>query len=185
MQAIKNIDALATEAVAFFEKHGISLEHAAAIKMVEQLQRTAPAVAPESVPSDPHWSVHAGAMTDAQYLARGGNCCPSCGSGDISGNSFTVDGRTAFQGVTCADCDASWNDTYALSGFDDLEDGINNEAITAVVEDVQERAKKYEFSVDSEEQALECIADSECEVGEELSEAEKKLAVERLLNKAE
>jgi hypothetical protein len=127
-----------------------------------------------------NWTAAAGAMTDAQYVARGGNCCPSCGSHDISGGSITVDGRTAYQGVTCADCDAEWNDTYQLTGYDDLEGGVNKESVEAVVEDVKRRAEKHGFNVTSEEQARECVEESSDQLNLALSDAEKTLAVGQL-----
>lgn len=182
MQANNTLEAQATAAAAILEKHGMKLEHAALIELVNELRSTAPADAEAgSHYTNPEWSVAAGPMTDGQYLARGGNCCPSCGSGDISGSSITVDGREAYQQVTCSDCNAEWNDMYTLTGHSDLEGGINLENISTVVDDVKRRAEKYGFSVDSVAQAHECIADSSDELGEELSDPEIKIAVERLL----
>jgi transposase-like protein len=56
-------------------------------------------------------------MSQAAYVAAGGNLCPYCGSTDISGGSFTVDGPTAHQEVSCSECDEEWTDTYTLAGF--------------------------------------------------------------------
>ncbi|MEX3983754.1 formate dehydrogenase accessory protein FdhE [Paraburkholderia sp. EG287A] len=128
-----------------------------------------------------NWTASAGAMTDEQYVTRGGNCCPSCGSHDISGGSITVDGRSAYQGVTCADCDAEWNDTYTLTGYDDLEGGIDKDNVDAVVADVKDRGERHGFNVDDEAQANDCVDGSAEILGLTLSDAEKKLAVRQLL----
>ena len=56
-------------------------------------------------------------LTDEQkkaYLKNSGKC-PYCKSEDISGGFVQVDGDTAWQELTCNDCDEQWNDVYTLS----------------------------------------------------------------------
>lgn len=60
-------------------------------------------------------------LTDEQYVSKGGGGCPSCNSTQIEGGSIEVEGSTASQGVRCLDCNANWNDVYALAGYAELE----------------------------------------------------------------
>jgi hypothetical protein len=139
------------------------------------------------LPAEPipnaQWSPSTGAMTDAQYSTRGGCHCPSCGSSaGISGGQLEVDGGTAWQRVECSECEASWSDTYTLTGYSDLEGGIYSEAVESVVEDVKDRRSKYGFSVDGEARAREVVSES-CDLLDiELSEAEIKIAVLALVS---
>lgn len=58
------------------------------------------------------------AMTDEQYLAKGGNVCPFCGSEEISGEgSVQVDSNEAWQTIVCRSCDKEWMDVYRLIGY--------------------------------------------------------------------
>lgn len=129
------------------------------------------------------WSASTGAMTDAQYITRRGCHCPSCGtSTGISGRQIEVDGGTARQRVDCSECEASWSDTYSLTGYVDIEGGIDSETVESIVEDVNDRSKKYGFPVDSEERAREVVSES-CDLLDlELSEAEIRIAVSALVS---
>ncbi len=62
-------------------------------------------------------------LTPAEYAQRNAAICPVCRGRDITGDSVDIDGRQAFQKVTCnnPDCEASWVDCYELSGYDNLE----------------------------------------------------------------
>lgn len=60
-------------------------------------------------------------LTDEQYVAKGGGVCPVCKSTQIEGGSIQVDGPGAWQGVRCLECEATWNDLYALKGYAELE----------------------------------------------------------------
>lgn len=42
--------------------------------------------------------------------------CPHCGSSNLRGGSFTVDGDECGQPVDCGDCGAEWVDVYTFSG---------------------------------------------------------------------
>lgn len=64
------------------------------------------------------------ALSDAEYVEKGGSICPSCGSANIcTTSSMEVDGGSAWQNCKCNDCDAEWNDVYSLKGYDNLERG--------------------------------------------------------------
>lgn len=145
-----------------------------AIELVLQEDGSGDAVATQ-------WSPTTGEMTDAQYTAGHGCLCPSCGSSaGISGGPLEVDGGVAWQRVDCSECGASWSDNYALTGYSDLEGGIDSEAVKSVIEDVRTRSEKYGFSVDGEAQAREVVSES-CDVlGLVLSAAEIKIAVSAL-----
>lgn len=56
-------------------------------------------------------------ITDAEYIKRGGNECPRCGSSNLEGSSWDADGRFAWQEVVCCDCEHEWVDTYTLSSI--------------------------------------------------------------------
>lgn len=64
------------------------------------------------------WSPKLGPMTQAQFMANALNGgCPVCGSDDIEGGSFDVDGAEASQEVSCKDCHAGWVESYSLSSY--------------------------------------------------------------------
>lgn len=47
-----------------------------------------------------------------------GSTCPFCGSNELSGDGqVEVDGDMAWQAISCAACEAGWNDQYKLVGF--------------------------------------------------------------------
>ena len=150
---------------------------AEALKAPEtRITEAAPARQTES-----EWSPMQGAMTDALYLKRGGNCCPSCGGGNTSGGRMEVDGNSSWQKITCGDCEAEWADMYGLRGYDALEGGVDTEAIESVVDDIKQRGEGYGFSIGSEGQARECIEES-CELLDILlSSVETTIAIRQLL----
>lgn len=58
------------------------------------------------------------ALTNEEYVAKGGNICPHCGSTDIVGGSDVEIGTgTAMQGVSCSECGVEWVDQYKLVGY--------------------------------------------------------------------
>lgn len=58
---------------------------------------------------------------DKKYVSKDGGGCPACGSDQIEGGSFDVDGNTMRQEMVCMDCDAGWEDVYRRVGFNNLE----------------------------------------------------------------
>ena len=52
------------------------------------------------------------------YLKDSGKC-PRCKSTDITGDSIEVDGDSAWQNVSCSECNETWTDVYTLSYIDD------------------------------------------------------------------
>ena len=59
-------------------------------------------------------------MTQKQYL-KNPNVCPVCGGADITGGETNVDSGSAWQEITCENCNATWNDVYTLTGYADLK----------------------------------------------------------------
>ena len=57
--------------------------------------------------------------TQRQYLKHPGEC-PFCKNENIDGDSVEIDGKNACQIVRCLNCDATWQDSYTLSGFEVL-----------------------------------------------------------------
>lgn len=49
-----------------------------------------------------------------KYLNGGGGACLFCGSWDVEGSSWDMNGEQVSQDVTCLKCDKSWTDFYTL-----------------------------------------------------------------------
>lgn len=59
---------------------------------------------------------HVGKLADQQPgPAIDNEKCPNCGSTDIQGEQFTVDGQQAHQPCSCNECYASWTDTFVMA----------------------------------------------------------------------
>lgn len=56
-------------------------------------------------------------MTEAEYVAGGGQECPYCRSRDITAGSFDSDLDSAWQAVECLSCEKTWQDVYRLVGY--------------------------------------------------------------------
>ena len=57
-------------------------------------------------------------LTDEQriaYVLNGGSSCPLCGDETIDGTSVQIDNGTAWQNVSCNECNAEWQDIYSLT----------------------------------------------------------------------
>jgi hypothetical protein len=64
-------------------------------------------------------------LTNKQYLKAKGRKCPNCHSTEIEGQEVNVEAGTAFQEMGCNECNASWMDTYVLTGYTNL--GVSEE----------------------------------------------------------
>lgn len=53
----------------------------------------------------------------SKYVTKGGIRCPWCESSDITGGFVEVDTGTAWQPMSCTECDAEWEDQYVLTGI--------------------------------------------------------------------
>jgi formate dehydrogenase maturation protein FdhE len=49
-----------------------------------------------------------------EYLARGGNQCPYCGSPHIEAGVMDAEGTDVYCEVSCHTCERSWTDFYSL-----------------------------------------------------------------------
>ena len=57
-----------------------------------------------------------------EYVNNGGSRCPFCGSEVLEGlYAPVVEEGTAYQEVTCFDCESKWRDEYKLIGFKVVE----------------------------------------------------------------
>jgi hypothetical protein len=83
--------------------------------------------------------------------------------------------------MDCSEYGAHWSDSFVLTGYSDLEGGIDFEAVESAVEDVRSLSEKYGFSVDSEAQAREVVSESCGILGIHLSEPELRIAVSKLM----
>ena len=161
---------------AFLADHGIMAKEPTFVNLLARMETASKAALAAETSN---WTAAGGPMSDAQYVARRGVCCPSCGSTeDTSGSQLTVDNGTASQPMVCGACDAEWADMYTLTGYSDLEGGVNLETIQAVVDDVKQALFVNKFATEGEARtAIDAACDS---LGEQLSDAEMKIAVERL-----
>ncbi len=63
-------------------------------------------------------------LDEQQYVATGGIRCPACESAaGVEGGEINVDAGIAWQSCSCAECGASWNDNYQLTGYSNLDEG--------------------------------------------------------------
>jgi transposase-like protein len=63
------------------------------------------------------------AMSGKQYRKEHGARCPNCHSNNISGNGAeeTGDDATMYVPIICKSCNATWTDTYRLTGYVELK----------------------------------------------------------------
>jgi hypothetical protein len=54
------------------------------------------------------------------YIQRGGVACPFCQSSNIEGRQFDVQAGTAWQPMSCTDCNREWNDVYRLDAISEI-----------------------------------------------------------------
>jgi len=59
-------------------------------------------------------------LTNEKYVAHGALICPSCESMNIESGAVENDCATAWASVKCHDCGATWDDVYALTGYENL-----------------------------------------------------------------
>lgn len=52
------------------------------------------------------------------YLSGKSGQCPKCKSLNIVGEHIEVDGQTAWQEVSCSNCEFIWNDIYTLTDIE-------------------------------------------------------------------
>ncbi len=58
---------------------------------------------------------------EEEYVKNGGSTCPYCGSQEIEGEgSLDNMGSSAYQRIRCTHCEKEWDDTYILTGFDEV-----------------------------------------------------------------
>lgn len=84
-------------------------------RFVRLLERLADEVTPEA-------SRSLTAEQKAKYLESGGRGCPFCGSDDIEGDRIDAEGDTVAQRVRCLDCGKAWDDVYALSDVEEVDE---------------------------------------------------------------
>jgi hypothetical protein len=68
-------------------------------------------------------------LSDKEYLAHGGAICPKCYGRSIDApDAIQQDGSTAFQRITCNDCEYEWDDMWELRGYEPRFVGNSQEA---------------------------------------------------------
>ena len=129
-----------------------------------------------------------GPMSDATFLSQGGNRCPFCGSTEIDSDAPEADGPDAWDETTCDACGSSWNTDYSITGYSNARAGkkvavpYRQDVIDELVEDVRHKARKYEFSVHTEDEARDLVETAAERLGIEPNDDEIALAVEALLS---
>ena len=56
-----------------------------------------------------------------KYLKNGWSKCPSCKSVSIEGESVQIDGKGAWQDMSCIECGLLWTDIYVLARIEVAE----------------------------------------------------------------
>ena len=57
-------------------------------------------------------------LSTTEYLAKGGQVCPRCGSEQIEGGGgMEVDGTIVVNHMGCLECDFEWRDVYSLQRY--------------------------------------------------------------------
>lgn len=59
----------------------------------------------------------------SRYIMLGGVLCPICDSEMIEGGPADFNAGTCRQEIVCINCDATWTDTYTLTGYECMELG--------------------------------------------------------------
>lgn len=77
----------------------------------------------DGVEAVPAWDSLLEPMSDAQFVADGGNCCPFCGSRNVETDSIQADGSRAWDETECGDCHAAWTSNYDLTGYTCTREG--------------------------------------------------------------
>jgi len=54
-----------------------------------------------------------------KYIESGYSECPYCREEDIQGSMVEIDGRSAFQEMSCLNCHKNWNDIYTLVNIEE------------------------------------------------------------------
>lgn len=55
------------------------------------------------------------------YIAGHGSHCPYCGGSEIEGDSVNIEAGCAWQGITCLECEQTWQDVYFLGAVGVLD----------------------------------------------------------------
>ena len=64
-------------------------------------------------------------ISSESYVNSFGSICPNCQSRDIVADIFEAEGN--YRNVQCDDCDASWIETYEMTGYENLADTYGEE----------------------------------------------------------
>lgn len=128
-------------AEAYLAEHGIDVPHTRLLEafsrafgernwstLSAQLQKLqAPTAAPAEA-TVPEWDESQGPMSEGQYVACGGDCCPYCGSKDLDVGKIDMDGPHGTEETTCEGCTATWKSAYSLTGYFGGEPGVSQPA---------------------------------------------------------
>lgn len=130
------------------------------------------------------WDPKQGPMPDGLFVKHGGNCCPVCGGRDLDSDAPDADGPDAWDETECENCGSTYNTDYTITGYRLIKLGsgapMREDVINDIVEDVQWRARKHEYSIHSEDNAQELASESSDQLGvgasaQEIAEAAKRL----------
>lgn len=58
-------------------------------------------------------------LTAEEYVAKGADACPFCGSESVEGDSIEVSVTEAYQECACGACEKEWRSVYHLAGYND------------------------------------------------------------------
>jgi len=81
-----------------------------------------------------------------QYTCDSG-CCPKCGSENIEGGSFDIEGECVFLGLSCCGCGFSYHDDYRLVGYWPRVGHGDDDAGPTLIEHLQAALKQKDAEV--------------------------------------
>lgn len=186
------------QAAAYLAAAGIEVPHT---QLLEALSRafghrnwsTMRATAADTAAAEKRgvWAPGAEPMPQDLFAQEGGARCPVCGSHSVESLSLEADGPDAWDESTCSDCGSSWNCSYRLTGYFDLDLGEGIEAssqvdatrehvVETLVDDVRARAAKYGFSYSGQRQAERLARESADVLDLDATDAEVLEAASRL-----
>lgn len=61
-------------------------------------------------------------LSEEGYVDGGGNYCPVCESNDVEAHGIQADSDYAWCDCKCLSCGSTWQDTYELTGYRNLDE---------------------------------------------------------------
>lgn len=118
----------------YLAQHGVEVSHTRLLEAITRafgernwstLSAQLKAAGKPAAKEVPEWTPGHGPMSEAQYVAHGGNRCPFCGSTNITADGINADGPNTWDDNTCDDCGSTWSSAYSLTGYFNAKAGAS------------------------------------------------------------